>query len=316
MKSVTPYVEYESTDQAAGSMQRREVMVTPATYDALAMRPTVTVEYLRSKPSWNRLAGGLESGERAFGGVFLLLTGGMTLVLATIGVLTFLGYDIRTENDKTKITRHGQPLGRDADVAPSAPTAPPAVAPPPIASAVQVPLAPAKPVGLIALGIVAIVFGLIGLFLGVVRVVLMRLGTIELANGRFIEFDSAPWRIAWTLADTALAAALVVVGIGLILTRRWSRTLGLLVAALQLLSTIGNFVVIIMTMFQAPEIEGAEGVRQSANHLAAAVGTLLGGVLPLVMLLVLSRRSTVEALADLSTRAMDRTGTDIIPGGT
>jgi hypothetical protein len=109
MTGSTGHIEFSFKD-AGGQTFQRDAMVEPgADWDLQDRSRTVPVEYLRSNPSWNRLVGRQES-EPSFGGKFLLLTGGGTLMFGLLFLATFLGYDIRTENGVTALTRHGQVL--------------------------------------------------------------------------------------------------------------------------------------------------------------------------------------------------------------
>jgi hypothetical protein len=109
MRKITPYLEYSFTDDG-GRTHSREVMMYQEAWDALDGRPTVAVEYLPSDPEgWNRLVAGEQSGA-SFGGNFLFLSGGAFLALGGLAVVALLGYDLKSENGVTTITRYGRVL--------------------------------------------------------------------------------------------------------------------------------------------------------------------------------------------------------------
>ncbi|MEA2736222.1 MAG: hypothetical protein QOE14_2673, partial [Humisphaera sp.] len=105
MRSVTPYIEYSFAD-AQGKRQSREVMVTELLYGQTREGQLVPVVYLADQPEWNRLVGG-EAGKN-FGGKFLFLLGGGTLMFGAFAVMTLLGIDIKSENGRTTIVRRGK----------------------------------------------------------------------------------------------------------------------------------------------------------------------------------------------------------------
>src|SRR5829696_348641 len=123
------------------------------------------------------------------------------------------------------------------------------ISPPP---ATITPPPPAKRKGLLALGVLCIIFGLLGVGIGVFRWAMdaaMRTRTMEIGD-QVMVVDQPPFAAHWAVVDAALAAALILAGVGLILLKRWSRTIGLPVAALQLLSSLAAAGMIMATMSQ------------------------------------------------------------------
>jgi hypothetical protein len=114
MVRVTPRLKYEFKD-AGGRLFEREAMMDPPAWNALAGRRTVPVEYLPSDPNWSRLVAGEQKGS-TLGGPFLLLSGGMTLLVGALTVFMALGFDLNTDHGGLKLTRYGKPLrGGDGD---------------------------------------------------------------------------------------------------------------------------------------------------------------------------------------------------------
>lgn len=68
---------------------------------------TVPVVYLPSAPDWNRLVSGEDVGAE-FGGKSLFLFSGGFLMFSFMAVVCLLGYDLKTENGVTRLTRHGR----------------------------------------------------------------------------------------------------------------------------------------------------------------------------------------------------------------
>jgi len=108
MVSVTPRIEYSFLDERGQSHQRQAMMDQPD-WDLLEGQKTVAVEYLRSDPSWNRLVAG-EKQETSFGGKFLFLSAGGTLLLSAFFLMLLFGFDVKVEDGVTKLTRRGKVL--------------------------------------------------------------------------------------------------------------------------------------------------------------------------------------------------------------
>ena len=307
MRRVTPVLEYSFVD-AAGATHRREVMMEQRAWDALLGAATVPVEYLPSSPSWNRPVAGVD--EVSFGGPFLLITGIGILFFGVCFALAVSGFDMNTENGVTTITRRGRVIrtfGKPTAAVATTPhllqpiptiLPPPAFAPP-LPTSHQPPTVapPGKPKGLLALGIVCIVLGTLGLLFGGLRLVIVPILAARVEE-RLGPTEIPGWAIYWHSADALLAAALLVTGIGLLKLKRWSRQLGLAVGALQILSGLGS---IAAAVWSAQTWETADP-RDSMIPIVAVAGAviwhLLGMILPTVLFIVLSRRGTREALVE------------------
>ena len=291
MLRVTPYIEYSFKDEA-GHVHSRNVMMKQRTWDDLIFANTIPVEYLKSDPEWNRPTSGED--ETHFGG-FVWLIGAMSLVFAIFCVTSFLGYDLKSEDGVTRLTRAGKTLrqwgtsknkkptlglGDDAVILEEdAPTMTPVVSPQPAPP--QMP-PPQKASGLTVLGVLAIIFGALGAGLDLLRVAVLR---------------NVSLLAVWSGIDALLAIALIVVGAGLIGRRAWSRSLGIVVASLQVLSSLAALGYLIVTSIQAPEAPGQEAVVMTAARIGAGTGNILGAIFPTVLLVILLKRTTGEALA-------------------
>jgi hypothetical protein len=107
MYNVTPRVEYSFQDEQGHTFTRDAMMYQGPEWDALQNRRTVPVKYLRSDPNWNYLVSG-EQSVAEFGGKFLFICGAGLLVCATLFVITLLGFDLKSEDGVTKLTRRGR----------------------------------------------------------------------------------------------------------------------------------------------------------------------------------------------------------------
>jgi hypothetical protein len=158
--------------------------------------------------------------------------------------------------------------------------------------------APAKPKGLLVLGVLCIVFGVPGILLGIANWGIDSASrTREVSIGDQVMVVEQPTFAAyWALADATLAAALVVTGVGLLMLKRWSRPLGISVAALQILSSLAGAILVIATMAKAPAADGPDSMTIVTFNVAAVVIKFLTMIFPAVLLFILAKRSTAEAL--------------------
>ena len=327
MRRVTPYIAYTFRD-AQGRVHSREVMVSQPTYDATDGARTIPVVYLPDEPDWNRLAAGDASTD--FGGKSLFLFGGGALVFGGLAVMTLLGIDIKSDNGHTRIVRHGRVIrewgkkpaaqsseppalptladddGRsdddghdhdrddrvadiiDAAYLPSPPLSPPSLSPVPTT------IAPARPTGLLVLGVLCLLFGLGGFLLHAANWWIdSRSRTRELNVGNEVMVVEQPAYAAyWSAADAALAALLILTGIGLLMLKRWSRVLGIPVAALQILSSLAAIAIIVAAMATAPAENGPDSMTVVTFNVAAVVAKVLSAIFPAVLLFILAKRST------------------------
>jgi hypothetical protein len=158
--------------------------------------------------------------------------------------------------------------------------------------------ASARPKGLIVLGVLCMAFGALGIGFGVLRWAMNDVISSRPARvgNQQIVADQPSFAPYWALADAALAAALIVTGIGLAMGKRWSRSIGVPVAVLQILSSLGAVVLVIVSMSQQPSSDGPDSMTVVTLNIASIVIKLLTAVFPAVVLLILMKRSTREAL--------------------
>jgi hypothetical protein len=287
MLRVTPYVEYSFKDEA-GRMHSRSVMMKQPDWEDLVYAKTIPVEYLKSDPEWNRPVSGED--ETHFGG-FVWLIGAMALFFAIFTVTSFLGYDLKSEDGVTRLTRAGKTLKQwgppkmkptptvglhdesavilEEDESPVAPMTTPQI------------LQPPKPRGLLVLGILAIVFGSLGAGLNLLRVAILH---------------NLSLLAVWSGVDALLAIALIVVGAGLVGMHLWSRGFGIVVAALQIVSSVASLVYLIVTSVRAPEAPGEQAMIETAARIGAGAGVVVGAIFPIVLLVILFKRSTADAM--------------------
>jgi hypothetical protein len=109
MFNVTPHVEYSFQDEQGRTFTKDVMMYQGPDWDAIQESPTIPVIYLRSDPTWNKLVRG-EQTIAEFGGKFIFICAGGILVFGTLFLVTFLGFDIKSENGVTRITRRGREI--------------------------------------------------------------------------------------------------------------------------------------------------------------------------------------------------------------
>jgi hypothetical protein len=316
MVRVTPRLEYTFRDER-GVVHSRETAMDQPAWDALDGETTVPVEYLKSDPEWNRVKG--EEAGPSLGGMFLWLSGGGLLFFGVMFAFMLLGFDLKIDGGRTTLERHGEVLRSWGAAAaamsapiPSASAIPSAITPPMPAQAISMPvpdfampLAPAgalamkrpKPAGIVALGVLAIVLGILGIGKGLVSMAVTGNRTITMPDGREMLLEAPSWAIYWNATDTVLAAALVVTGVGLLMMKEWARRLGIAVAVLQIASSLGAVVRIVVGMAQGPEVNGADSTMIAAANIGAIIGVAIGMIFPLVLAIILARGRTCEAFA-------------------
>jgi hypothetical protein len=158
---------------------------------------------------------------------------------------------------------------------------------------------PPKPKGLTALGVLCIIFGLLGLGVGVLRCAMFAMTptrTMQVGNQMMV-VNQPTFAIYWAAADATLGAALMLTGIGLWMRQRWSRAIGIPVAALQILSSFGAAGSLIADMARQPAQDGPESMMIVTINIASVVFKLLTAAFPAIVLFILAKRSTREALA-------------------
>ena len=319
MVSVTPRLEYSFKDEQ-GRPHTREAVMEKNEWERLAPYRKVRVEYLRSDPEWSRVLHGEQ--HDSMGGKFLFVSGAGTIMFGTFALLTLLGLDLKIENGQTLLTRRGKVIRAWGASVPPGPPAPPwpaahsGAAPYPVAGVAPhpytaqpyaaYPVPPTwsppppytgKPRGLVALGILSIIFGTLQLLIDAVRLIVLQLPAIQLGD-RSLDMSQAAWGTTWAAGDLLLAILLIATGIGLTVIRPWGRLLGILVAGLQVLSSIGAIAMTVTSVVRLHrEVIGPDSGSVMAGAFAAIVTQLLGIVFPLVLLILLLRRRTAESIA-------------------
>jgi hypothetical protein len=107
MYNVTPRVEYSFTDDQGRTFSKDVMVYQGPEWDAVQKSQTIPVVYLKSDPSWNHLVRGQQP-EPEFGGKFLFICGGGILMFGTLFVISLLGFDLKSENGVTSLTRRGR----------------------------------------------------------------------------------------------------------------------------------------------------------------------------------------------------------------
>jgi len=214
-----------------------------------------------------------------------------------------LGYDLKSENGQTRLVRRGrtikefgQPAKTPTQPFPIAPPATPTLAPMTVPPILAAPLAPAKPKGLIALGILCIIFGLIEIAFAGFRALLWSRQFITLPDGRVIITSVERWMHWWNDLDGLLAILLIVTGILLLRSKPAALTLGRIVSLLQILSCAATAGLIIVRTVQSPDMQGPQSAVATASQFGAVLVQIIAMIFPIVLLVILSKKQTAEAL--------------------
>ena len=89
-----------------------------------------------------------------------------------------------------------------------------------------------------------------------------------------------------------LGFMLAVAGIGLLVRRRWGRTMSIVIAALQIVSTI---VAVVLTIQHFSALPDQPELRTRSHELTAQAGSIVGmivaSIYPVILLIILTRRS-------------------------
>ncbi len=106
MVRMTPWVRFSFQDATGHSFSREVIMYQGPEWERLRTAKTVTVVYLPSAPDWNRIDG--EDPGAQFGGSSVFLFSGGLLMFGTLFVTTLLGYNLKTENGISYLTKNGE----------------------------------------------------------------------------------------------------------------------------------------------------------------------------------------------------------------
>lgn len=149
-------------------------------------------------------------------------------------------------------------------------------------------------------------FGALGLLMSPLTLLQRNAAKDAVSKAIFAAMWDGPMAIfAWLqlAIGVVLAAALVASGVGLFMSKRWARTLGLVYGAAALVMLVVGQIVTITVVYPAlgPFLDSSNAVER-----AGAIGGLAGGaggaciaaILPVAMLIVLGRKSMNAQLRD------------------
>jgi len=114
---------------------------------------------------------------------------------------------------------------------------------------------------------------------------------------------AAVWFYFQVAVGILLAIALLVSGIGLFMSKRWARTLGLVYGSSSLLMLVAGQIAMLLVVYPAlsPFLESPNAVERGGaigGLVGGIFGAFFGAVLPVAMLIVLGRKSIVPQLRD------------------
>lgn len=275
MRSITPYVEYTFAD-SAGQSHRRESMMNELDWTLLHENPNVEVRYLPADPEWNRLEHG--SAESEFGlPMSLLLFGLSALFLGSISLIA-LGWDLKSENGQTLLTRHGVKVrswGKVKEVAAPSPPAPVAL----VTLPDQMSLPYRRPPGLILLGVGIITLGTAILIMHIIGLVACCAIAMHMVPMLDIYADRKEFTIDFAIQSVGVLAGLlgIIGGVAVLRTATYGWWLGVIALLAIALSAATRLYLQVSTMAELPDMPGEAGM----NILA---GLILGVLLDVIML--------------------------------
>ena len=296
--NVTPHLEYDFQD-ARGQEHRRDVVLESPAWEALRDAQTVEVRYLPSNPNWSVVAGEEKMTMEGVPSVVLglavaLLAGAMISAIA-------LGYtDIRMEGGKIRFQRI-QDLD-DALVSQllEAVAAPgPPVAVPEACSIHPLQRTTGPPRGVRTLGILSIVFGVLGMASNAVKLgFVLSVQQMSWATEDIeLTVESTFWPRIEHGVNLGLATVLLLSGIGLLVRRRWGRKLALGAAAGQVLMGLVGIGLIVTGFAQSlGQFPPERRIYVIVPFVGALIVEVLGLVYPSVLLVLLGRRTMGKTL--------------------
>lgn len=292
--NITPHLEYAFED-AYGRTFKRDVVMEPAAWEALAGAETASVRYLPSDPDWSIIEG--EEIATPEGPPIIIAGALCTLMAVGFLVLGVLGIDLRVEGGKLKFTRIrdiGDDLLPDSGSA-SVPEVRPAT---PVRTAMpSVCLSAAtaqQPHGYRILAALNIVFGLLGIAVNAFRlwIVSTFAGKTWTQGEMSFQFPEAnQWVSLQHGTNLALAILLLLSGIALLALWRPGRRLALTAAAGQVLTgLIAVAAAIYLATQGTDDLPADERIGFIARIVGALIVELLGLVYPTILLILLGRQ--------------------------
>ena len=168
------------------------------------------------------------------------------------------------------------------------------------------PLPPGVGVGVKVLAGFQCFFGAVGLLMAPLSFVQRSMARDTVSMAMYAAMWDGPaaiWFYFSVAAGILLALALLVSGIGLFMSKRWARTLGLIYGGSSLLMLIAGQLVMLLVVYPVltPFLESHNPVERGGaigGLVGGLFGMLFGAVLPVAMLIVLGRKSIVPQLRD------------------
>lgn len=294
LRGATPRLSY-AVAGADGREHTRNTMMTREAWDALEGAGTVRVRTLPDDPDLSRLV----AGETEVNDAGTMMAVGLISAVFWGGLLVFalLGYDVDIQDGKMRLKRHGE-VSDEFERPPPGPAAP--AAPPPAPAVIVEAESGAPPAvrtgipgGILAIGVLNLVFGGLGMLGGALQLVSAHL--VAGLPGATAAFDPA-LLMAVAGLRIVFSAMMLVSAVGLFLARYWGLRLALLSATGRIaLGLVG----IASALVSAAGQSGQVGAQGDAAFPMGLLGTLLllglGLVYPAVVLVVLGRRSARES---------------------
>ncbi|MBI1785757.1 hypothetical protein HYR69_11490 [Candidatus Sumerlaeota bacterium] len=303
--NITPRLEYEFSDER-GNAHRKDVEMKLDAWEAAEGEKTIPIKYLADDPETSALlSGGQKRQDVPF--PLIMLSAGLMVGLgaASIGMY-FIGIaDIKMDGGKLKIVRMGDVDASMLEMGTGA-AAPPIPAPfsiPPQALATSPSPPGTLPPGIKAIAIFNILFGLLGMLFNGFKILIVffihaRGGAVEVGHGEAIQLNAATEGYLLAVMEHAanffLAMTLIVSALGFFFARHWARIVAMIAGSGQIIMSLLS---VAGTIIWSSNMENLSQETQFAMQVGTSGAmfiAVLGMIYPLVLVVLLSRRSTRE----------------------
>lgn len=155
------------------------------------------------------------------------------------------------------------------------------------------------------LGVINVIFGLLGILSGVIGLVFLMLmvtGAMELPDEAMSQQISSPMAIGSAIVGMLLSIVLVIAGWGLIQFKPFGRTLSIWYALLSIVFALIGIVVGSMEIpgaiasFDTLDSEDPQQINAAMTPIIGVVSNCVSMIYPIILLIFMNRRSFVEAL--------------------
>jgi hypothetical protein len=304
--NITPHLEYAFQD-TRGETHKRDVVMQQPMWDVLEKAATVNVRYLHSDPDWSvvddeeRMS--MEGGPAIVMGLVCALFSGVLVVGIALG---YTGVEIKDGKIRWKrIQDLDDRLLAESPGEPVVPTSAAAVLPPAQPAGQPLPQMPGPPRGIRILGVLNIVFGLLGVAFNVVKLAVLMHVDVQVWSTESIELSARSTTLvsAQHTANLVLATFLLMSGVAMLGRQAWGQKVALAAAAGQILMGLVGAASLVYNFTQSVgEFLPHQRMYVIVAFVAALILELLGLVYPLVLVVLLRRPLTYPMPSQLEAR--------------